>query len=156
LFLFIYKEMIVTSVGENIDAYCLKCKLVLSHVILLKADNVVNRVKCKTCGAEHKYRGTMPSVKKTAAVRTLGAVRAKKSVVAKVTVNDAPLQWDLKIRNMAPSIPMKNYSINENYNVNDVINHPVFGVGFVEKTDSDKRISVLFNDSVKLMGMNIH
>ena len=62
------------SVGENIDAYCLKCKLVLAHLILFKVDGVVNRVKCKTCGAEHKYRGTVPGAKKTAAVRTPGAV----------------------------------------------------------------------------------
>ena len=144
------------SVGENIDAYCLKCKLVLSHVILFKVDGVANRVKCKTCGAEHKYRGTMPAVKKTAAVRTPGAVRAKKPVAAKVMVNDAPLQWDLKNRNKVPSTPMKNYSIKETYKVNDVINHPVFGVGFVEKTSWDKSISVLFKDSVKWMGMNIH
>jgi hypothetical protein len=142
--------MIMTSVGENIDAYCLKCKLVLSHVILFKVDDVVNRVKCKTCGAEHKYRGTIPAVKKTA------AVRAKKPVVAKVTVNDAPLQWDLKIRKMAPSTPVKKYLVKEIYKVNDVINHPVFGVGFVEKIASDKKISVMFNDSVKFMAMNIH
>ena len=88
------------SVGENIDAYCLKCKLVLAHLILFKVDGVVNRVQCKTCGAEHKYRETVPGAKKTAAVRTPGAVRAKKQVAAKVTVNDAPLQWDLKNRNL--------------------------------------------------------
>ena len=155
LFLFIYKETIVNSVGENIDAYCLKCKLVLAHVILFKVDGLANRVKCKTCSAEHKYRGTMPAIKKTAAVRPSGAVRAKKTAAAKVTVNDAPRQWDLKIRNMAPSTPMKNYSIKETYKVNDVINHPVFGVGFIEKTASDKSIFVLFNDSLKLMAMNI-
>jgi len=146
----------VTSVGDNIDAYCLKCKLVLSHVIMYKVDGVVNRVKCKTCGAEHKYRGTMPTVKKTAAVRTPGAIRAKRPVAAKVTVNDAPLKWALKNSNMTPSKPIKNYSIKEIYKVNDVINHPVFGVGFVEKTIWDKSMSVLFNDSVRLMAMNIN
>jgi len=151
--------MRVTFVDENTDAYCLKCKLVLAHVVLLKVDGAATRVKCKTCGAEHKYRGTMPAIRKTAAVRTPGALRAKKTVEEKVTVNDAPLQWNLKIhkiQNMAPSKPIRNYSLRETYKVNDVINHPVFGVGFVEKTSWDKSISVLFNDSVKLMGMNTH
>ncbi|MDD4357987.1 MAG: hypothetical protein PHN98_12160 [Smithellaceae bacterium] len=146
----------MTIVGENIDAYCLKCKLILSHVILFKVDGVAHRVKCKTCGAEHKYRGTMPPIKKTAAVRKPGAVRAKKPVAEKVTVNTAPLLWNLKIHNMGPSKAMRNYSIKETYKVNDVINHPVFGIGFVEETFWDKSISVLFNDSVKLMGMNIN
>ena len=143
------------SVGENIDAYCLKCKLLLAHLILFKVDGVVSRVKCKTCGAEHKYRGTLPGAKKPAAVRTPGVVRAKKTAAAKVAVNDAPLQWDLKSRNMAPGTPMRNYSIKETYKIKEVINHSVFGVGFVEKVVTDKSMSVLFNDSVKLMGMNV-
>ena len=142
------------SVGENIDAYCLKCKLVLAHLVLFKVDGVVSRVKCKTCGAEHKYRGTLPAAKKTTTKRT-PSVRVKKAAAAKVTVNDAPLQWDLKSRNMPPATSIRDYSIKETFKVNNVINHPVFGVGFVEKVVTDKSIYVLFNDSVRLMGMNV-
>jgi hypothetical protein len=145
----------VASVGENIDAYCLKCKLVLAHVVLFKLDDAVSRVKCKTCGAEHKYRGTLPVVKKPAAVRTPGVSRAKKSAPEKLKVNDAPLQWALKSRKMPPETSIRNYLVKETFKVNDVINHPVFGVGFVEKVVTDKIVSVLFNDSVKLMGMNV-
>lgn len=145
----------MTSVGGNIDAYCLKCKLVLVHVVMFKMDGVVSRVKCKTCGAEHKYRGTLPAAKKPAAVRTPGMIRAKKPAAAKVAVNDAPMQWALKSRNMPPGTPMRNYSMRETFKVNDVINHPVFGVGFVENVVSDKSIYVLFNDSVRLMSMNV-
>jgi hypothetical protein len=145
----------VASVGENIDAYCLKCKLLLAHVVLFKVDGVVNRVKCKTCGAEHKYR-MLPAVKKPADARAPGVARAaKKPAAAKVTVNDAPLQWDLKSRNMPKGTSIRNYLVEENYKVKDVINHPKFGVGFVEKVATDKSIYVLFNDSVKLMAMNV-
>ena len=143
------------SVGDKIDAYCLKCKLVLAHVILFKVDGVISRVKCKTCGAEHKYRGTMPRVKQTAAVRSPAAARVKKSVSAKVTVNDAPLQWDLRRRNMPPETIIRDYSVKDFFKVNQVINHPVFGIGFVEKVASDKSIFVLFSDKVRLLGMNI-
>ena len=143
------------SVGDNIDAYCLKCKLVLAHLILFKVDGVVSRVKCKTCGAEHKYRGTTPGAKKKVAERTTGTVRTKKPAASKVTVNEAPLQWDLKSRNMRPETTILNYSIKDTFKANQVINHPVFGVGFVEKVVSEKSISVLFSDSVRLMGMNV-
>jgi len=147
----------VLSVGDNIDSYCLKCKLVLAHVILFKVDGVVNRVKCNTCGAEHKYRATMPGVKKTAAVRTPGAARGRKPAAAKVTVtvNDAPLQWNLRSRNMPPKTSIQDYYVKDTFKVKQVINHPVFGVGFVEKVASDKSIFVLFSDKVRLMGMNI-
>ena len=142
------------SVGDNIDAYCLKCKMVLAHVILFKVDGVVNRVKCKTCGAEHKYRGVKAAVKKETTARSPRPASSGKPA-RKETPNDAPLAWDLKSRNMRPQTPMKDYSIKERFKVNDVINHPVFGVGFVEKVLSDKSISVLFHDAVRLMGMNI-
>ena len=145
----------MTSVGENIDAYCLKCKLVLAHVVLFKVDNVVSRVKCKTCGAEHKYRGTLPASKKTASARVPGVTRTKKPATAKATVNDAPLQWDLKSRNMPEKTVIRNYSVKETYKINEVINHPVFGMGFVQKVVEDKIVSVLFKDSVKMMGMNV-
>ncbi|MEE9911296.1 MAG: hypothetical protein K4571_06190 [Deltaproteobacteria bacterium] len=145
----------VLSVGDNIDAYCLKCKMVLAHVILFKVDGVVNRVKCKTCGAEHKYRGVKAAVKKTEAAARSPRPASSRKPASKAAANDAPLQWDLKSRNMPPQTPIKDYSIRENFKVNSVINHPVFGVGFVEKIVSDKSVSVLFHDAVRLMGMNI-
>lgn len=147
--------MMMSSVGDNIDAYCLKCKLVLTHVILFKVDGAVSRVKCKTCGAEHKYRGATPGVKKKAASGSSGAARVKKPLALKASANDAPLQWDLKSRNLPPDTPILNYSIREKYKANQVIHHPVFGIGFVEKVVSDKSIFVLFSDSVRLMGMNV-
>lgn len=138
------------SVGDNIDSYCLKCKLVLAHVIMFKVDGVINRVKCKTCGAEHKYRGTaIPGVKKTA------AARGKKPVAAKATADDAPLRWNLKSRNMPPETSIPDYSVKDTYKVNNVFNHPTFGIGFVEKVASDTSVFVLFRDAVRLMGMNI-
>jgi hypothetical protein len=145
----------VHSVGDNIDAYCLKCKLVLTHVIMFKVDGVVNRVKCKTCGAEHKYRGTVPATKKSAGASSPGTARVKNSVAAKVTVNDAPRRWDLKSANMPPKTSISDYSMKDTYKVNNVINHPQFGIGFVEKVVSDKSVFVLFSDKVRLMGMNI-
>ena len=143
------------SVGDNIDAYCLKCKLVLAHVIMFKVDGVVNRVKCKTCGAEHKYRGAVPGVKKSAAVRSPGVGRVKKPTAVKEAVNNAPLQWDLKSRNLPPETAIRDYTIKDTYKVNQVINHPTFGIGFVEKVASDKSVYILFHDAVRLMGMNI-
>jgi len=147
--------MMVLSVGDNIDAYCLKCKLVLAHVIMFKVDGAVSRVKCKTCGAEHKYRGATTTEKAKTARSASGVLRAKKTVPSKTMPNDAPLKWDLKSRNMPPDTKMIEYSIRDKFKANDVIHHPVFGVGFVEKVLSDKSISVLFSDSIKLLGMQI-
>ena len=148
------------SVGDNIDAYCLKCKLLLAHVVLFKVDGVVNRVKCKTCGAEHKYRPTTGKAGKSekgerTVVRKTASPKKTDTAKSKLSDGQAALQWDLKIRNRPPESPVREYSIRDIYKMNEVIHHPTFGVGFVEKILSDKSMSVLFNDSVKLLGMNI-
>jgi hypothetical protein len=146
----------MSLVGGNIDAYCLKCKLVLAHTILFKVKGAVDRVKCNTCGAEHKYRPAAPLPKvSTALVGSTRKSPAKKTTTVKAPVSDAPIQWDLRSRNMQAGADIKSYSIKASYQVRDVINHPVFGVGFVERVVTDKSVYVLFNDSVKLMGMNV-
>lgn len=145
------------KIGEYIDAYCSKCKLVLSHVILFKVDGAVSKVKCNTCKAEHKYHALKPAVKKAAGRKTVAHKEKteKKTSAAKAKINDAPLQWDTKNRNMDGAVTIKDYSIHDQYSAKDVINHSVFGLGFVERIVSDKSMDVLFHDSVKLMAMNI-
>jgi uncharacterized membrane protein len=147
----------VSVIGENIDAYCLKCKLVLAHVIMFKVGSAVSKVKCKTCGAEHKYRPEKPAPKKSAVSRppTVKETMAKRAAAAKVQANNAPMQWDLKNRSMDRSTSIKEYSIHNQYRAKDVVNHHVFGLGFVERIVSDKTMDVLFCDSVKMMAMNI-
>lgn len=140
--------------GENIDAYCLKCKLVLAHVIMFKLDNTISKVKCNTCGAEHKYRPGKPAAKKPSKPRTRSTI-AKRVAAVKTQTNNAPMQWDIKNRAMDHSTPIKDYSIHSQYRTKDVVNHSVFGLGFVERIVSDKTMDVLFSDSVKLMAMNI-
>ena len=47
----------MSMVGKNVDALCTRCGLTLAHIVLYEVGGVIARVKCKTCGAEHKYRG---------------------------------------------------------------------------------------------------
>jgi hypothetical protein len=147
----------VSVIGENIDSYCLKCKLMLAHVIMSKLDSAVNKVKCNTCGAAHKYRAKMPATKKSAVSRppTLKETIAKRAAAAKVDANNAPMQWDLRNRSMDHAASVKDYSIHNQYRAKDVVKHHVFGLGFVERIVSDKSMDVLFSDTVKLMAMNI-
>jgi hypothetical protein len=147
----------VSVIGENIDAYCLKCKSVLAHVTTSKVGSAVSKVKCNTCGAEHKYRAEKPAAKKSAVNKplTLKESIAKRAAAAKVEANNAPMQWDIRNRSMDRATSVKDYSIHSQYRARDVVNHPLFGLGFVERIVSDKSMDVLFSDAVKLMAMNI-
>lgn len=145
----------MSLVGENIDAYCTKCKLILAHVVLYEIDGAVRGVKCKTCGSEHKYREKKVQTKSTRAVKSDRQEKPRKTApkgrkVSKVS----SLQWELKFEEMDVESRAKNYHIQDTYSIDDVIRHPVFGIGFVIRVVSETRMEVLFKDSVKLMAMN--
>ena len=60
------------SAGENIAAYCTKCKASCDHIIVAMAADgeAIAKVKCRTCGSAHKYR--------TSADRKTGTAAKKK------------------------------------------------------------------------------
>lgn len=42
--------------GDDLDAYCTRCKIDLTHTVLtLASENVPERMRCNTCGSEHRY-----------------------------------------------------------------------------------------------------
>ena len=42
--------------GNDVDAYCTRCKRDFTHTILAMADETTpERVRCNTCGSEHRY-----------------------------------------------------------------------------------------------------
>ena len=106
------------TAGE-IDALCTKCGMDLTHTVMAMVGPKVVKVKCKTCGAEHVYRGDPPSPK--------AAPRAAK---ASVRFEDR-----VKGRNLAAA---KKYSPREVFQVDDVIDHPTFGLGVVTANRGDK------------------
>jgi hypothetical protein len=132
--------------GKDIDAYCTKCRLMLAHIVLVELDNAVARVKCKTCGSEHNYRSAAPSPKKNS---TKSRVVKEKKVT-----NTAAVQWENKKNELKPNTPIKTYRTQDSFRLRDVIQHHVFGLGFVEQVISDTRMEVLFSDSIKRMVMN--
>jgi hypothetical protein len=139
-----------TLTGNDIEAYCTKCKLVLNHIIILERDQTVSRVKCKTCGSEHNFRSAAPSLKKS-----IGSSRpARRPKGKSVLSNTASTQWESKKNGLAPNCRIKIYRTQDAFRLQDVIQHHVFGLGFVERIISDTRMEVLFVDSLKRMIMN--
>ena len=42
--------------GDIIDDYCTRCRLLTNHSVVSMLDGVVSRVRCRTCQHEHEYR----------------------------------------------------------------------------------------------------
>jgi len=55
----------VPRLGDIIDDYCPRCRLLLNHAVASLVDNKVVKVICQTCHSEHPYRNAeMPPKKK--------------------------------------------------------------------------------------------
>lgn len=42
--------------GDTIDDYCTRCKLILNHGVVAIVDGEVKKTRCLTCSFEHPYR----------------------------------------------------------------------------------------------------
>ena len=51
--------------GDTIDDYCPRCRLLLNHAVASLVENQVVKVICQTCHSEHPYRrAELPPKKK--------------------------------------------------------------------------------------------
>jgi hypothetical protein len=42
--------------GDDIDDYCSRCQRATDHSVVVMAGDEVQKVRCRTCSFEHKYR----------------------------------------------------------------------------------------------------
>ena len=50
--------------GDVVDDYCSRCKLIMNHGIMALAGDTIMKVRCNTCLNEHPYRhGVAPKKK---------------------------------------------------------------------------------------------
>lgn len=64
--------------GDDIEDYCPRCRLLLEHNVASMIGNEVVKVVCRTCFNEHPYRqGRAPSKNKSKVKSLLAEVGAK-------------------------------------------------------------------------------
>jgi hypothetical protein len=118
--------------GGEIDALCSHCELNLAHTIVAMVGPKVVKVKCNTCGNEHVYRGQQPLVRPQsfAAPRKSATARAPRAAAVVVTWEDRFKGKDLG--------RARRYSPREAFVVDEVVDHPTFGLGLVTAVRGDK------------------
>lgn len=131
-------------VGGEIDAHCGKCELNLAHTIIAMVGPKVVKVKCNTCGSDHQYRGEQPLVKAQSfsAPKKSSTPRAPRASTTVVSREDRFKGKDLS--------RAKKYSPKETFAVDDVVDHPTFGLGLVTAVRGDK-IDVGFKQEDKTL-----
>src|SRR5262245_52213779 len=59
-------EMNAKKLGGDIDAWCGKCKMMLTHTIEAMVGEKPARVLCNTCKSSHAYKASAPGTSRAA------------------------------------------------------------------------------------------
>ncbi len=144
-----------TRVGGEIDAACGKCELNLAHTIIAMVGPKVVKVKCNTCGGEHNYRGVQPLVKLQSfaapkrASSSSSSSSSSKSTAVKRSAASVVISWDEQFKGKDLT-QAKKYSPRETFVVDDVVDHPTFGLGLVRAV-RDGKVEVAFKQEDKIL-----
>jgi hypothetical protein len=131
-----------TPVAQNVITMCTKCDMELNHVVVAhNAEGFVEKVKCHTCGTEHRYR---PDKKRST---TKNSKKSISTLEVDLTKSFEKLAEKFKDKKRLP------YSMSGSFKNEDVIDHKTFGVGIVISASSDK-MEVAFSDRPRVLVCN--
>jgi hypothetical protein len=137
------------AVGKDVVSFCSRCKLALAAIIVvLDAKGAPGKVQCNTCKSTQKFKD--PS--KAAAPKRLPArskITGKRIVSARP---NAEVWQDLMNGHSGPSVK---YATTNVFNKGDVIDHPNFGLGVVERLIDSNKIEVIFKVECKTLVHNL-
>lgn len=130
------------KVGGEVDALCTKCELVLAHTVIAMVGSTPVKVECNTCRGVHRYKNPTVAPKGGASPKPR-APRAPRAAVKTI-----PFEELLAARKTDAAAP---YSAKRTYEVDQVIDHPMFGLGFVSAVRDGAKIEVTFRSDVKIL-----
>lgn len=128
--------MTTHRVGGEVDAFCTRCKLTLAHTILAMVGSQIARVRCNTCGGDHTFRSAPGARAPSASPR---APRPEKQVIG--------FEARLAGKDLAAA---RRYSPKETFALDEVVNHPTFGLGIVTAVRGDK-VDIAFKADVRTL-----
>jgi len=132
------------QVSGYIEAWCTKCKLELGHTIVAMVDNMPKKVKCNTCEGQHIYRAKPAETNRTKLKNPTRKIRAKGAIyeeyISRLTGGDLS--------------KARKYSLKENFQKDEILDHPTFGVGVVLSVIQAHKMEILFKDGTKLLSQN--
>ena len=160
--------------GGEIDAYCTKCRLDLTHRIIAMVGDAVKKVECKTCGSHHLYRRPKTERdaaharlvkraedRKAAAVSSGGlsgggtkGERAARAERAERAEREQTSAWEHAIAGK-PSSAFTAYRISLTFGPGDLVKHPKFGDGVVAKVIDQTKVEILFKDGPRTMAQGV-
>jgi hypothetical protein len=135
----------MVKVGGEVDSFCTKCQLSLAHTVHAVVDGRPVKVECNTCHGIHRYKGPIGAKAKPAS-RSVAQERANRPARERAPV--VAFEDLLATRNVASA---RRYSPKERFAVDEVIDHPTFGRGFVSAVREGGKVEITFRSDVKVL-----
>jgi hypothetical protein len=137
------------SAGDIVEARCTRCRAVMNHRIVAMVEDRIVRVECNTCNGAHNYH--QPAAVKTAAARS--GVQKPAAAPRSLKKDPASADRDAWQKLQATLDPDKAiaYDMNRKFRVNELVAHPVFGLGVVMLLINPRKMEVLFAEGKKLL-----
>jgi hypothetical protein len=136
------------KVGGEVDAFCTRCRLTLAHTILAMVGTKIARVRCNTCNGDHAYRSAPGTTDKPSA-----SSRASSSSTPKASRATAEEKMVISFEEQLAGKDLANaprYSAKDTYKVDQVLQHPTFGLGLVTAVRGDK-VDITFKSETKTL-----
>jgi len=134
-------------VGQELSAYCGKCKDERTHIVAAMDGEIVRRVTCSMCGSTHNYK-VKPAASADGEASGAGTGTTKRKTSSRRVKEANTFTID-------PKRPVKSYDMNNIFAAGDVINHPKFGLGAVETALPPNKIEVRFQEGKKMLLHNM-
>lgn len=144
-------------IGQEIEAFCRKCKTDTLHVITALNQDKIEKVMCKQCMSYHKYRPSAISTELPAPKK----VKQTPAPIIQPEAADKPIRrarrdkWTRLLDGMDFGMAIE-YEMNQVYALETPIHHKIFGFGVVKNVINDQKIEVLFQDGEKILVQNLH
>jgi hypothetical protein len=142
-------------IGQEILAYCGKCKIDTHHLITTLNDDKSERVMCKVCLGYHRYKpATDTELPKVKVAKIIKAASSTKKPSISKTAKSKKDKLILLLDKIDEASTV-NYQTDLNFDIDAKINHLKFGVGIVTDVIDKQKITVLFRDGQRMLVQNI-
>lgn len=136
------------SAGSIIETRCTRCRALMNHTIVAMVGEKIVRVECNTCHSMHNYHPVKVAREPAAARITREKVAAPPARATKADpAAAAAAEWEALQPGMDPAQAIP-YDMDRTYRVNNLLLHPLFGLGVVQLVLPNK-IDVLFKGGKK-------
>lgn len=141
--------MTLYKAGQEIDAYCTKCKMDLLHRIVAEVKGKPVKVECRTCYSTHLYRAPKRVNSPGAPPQSEGARGVEASATARAAASR-------KVEQGAPLLPPEGarvlpYRMTERFAPETWLMHKTFGIGQVVRELGPDKIEVRFEDGPRVL-----